>query len=155
MMKLQSKISLEPKLLLDIIESMSTAVVALNSDNTYFFINIAGLNMLGISNNFPDIKTLKSSVGHHSLESHIKNISDNNPNTNFNLWNFDLGFNWEFAPGSKATLLYRNNIFNENNLSGISYYNSTKDLFKKPLNHQLSLRINYFIDYNLLKKKKS
>ena len=88
-------------------------------------------------------------------ENSIKNISDNNPNTNFNLWNFDLGFNWEFAPGSKATLLYRNNIFNENNLSGISYYNSTKDLFKKPLNHQLSLRINYFIDYNLLKKKKS
>ena len=71
-MKLQSKISLEPKLLLDIIENMSTAVVALNNDNTYFFINIAGLNMLGISNNFPDIKTLKSSVGHQSLESHIK-----------------------------------------------------------------------------------
>ena len=77
-MKLQSKISLEPKLLLDIIENMSTAVVALNNDNTYFFINIAGLNMLGISNNFPDIKKLKSSVGHQSLESHIKNISDNN-----------------------------------------------------------------------------
>ena len=76
-MKLQSKISLEPKLLLDIIENMSTAVVALNSDNTYFFINIAGLNMLGISNNFPDIKKLKSSVGHQSLESHIKNITDN------------------------------------------------------------------------------
>ena len=76
-MKLQSKISLEPKLLLDIIENMSTAVVALNSDNTYFFINIAGLNMLGISNNFPDIKTLKSSVGHQSLESHIESISDN------------------------------------------------------------------------------
>ena len=55
-MKLQSKISLEPKLLLDIIENMSTAVVALNNDNPYFFINIAGLNMLGISNNFPDIK---------------------------------------------------------------------------------------------------
>ena len=77
-MKLQSKISLEPKLLLDIIENMSTAVVALNNDNTYFFINIAGLNMLGISNNFPDIRKLKSSVGQQSLESHIKNISDNN-----------------------------------------------------------------------------
>ena len=84
-----------------------------------------------------------------------KNISDYNPNTNFNLWNFDLGFNWEFAPGSKATLLYRNNIFNENNLSGISYYNSTKNLFNKPINHQFSLRINYFIDFNLIRKKKS
>ena len=84
-----------------------------------------------------------------------KDITDYNPNTNFNLWNFDLSFNWEFAPGSKATLLYRNNIFDENDVSGISYYNSTKDLFNKPLNHQFSLRINYFIDFNLIKKKKS
>ena len=77
-MELQSKISLEPKLLLDILENMSTAVVALNSDNTYFFINIAALNMLGISNNFPDLKTLKSSVGHKSLDVHIKNVNENN-----------------------------------------------------------------------------
>ena len=83
-----------------------------------------------------------------------KNSSDYDPNTNFNLWNFDLSFNWEFAPGSKATLLYRNNIFNQNNLSGISYYSSTKDLFEKPINHQISLRLNYFIDWNLLKKDK-
>jgi two-component system nitrogen regulation sensor histidine kinase GlnL len=76
-MELQSKISLEPKLLLDILENMSTAVVALNSDNSYFFINIAALNMLGISNNFPDLKTLKSSVGHKSLDAHIKNVCDN------------------------------------------------------------------------------
>nr|AAY90013.1 predicted nitrogen regulation protein [uncultured bacterium BAC13K9BAC] len=76
-MELQNKISLEPKLLLDILENMSTAVVALNSDNTYFFINIAALNMLGISNRFPDFKTLKSSVGHKSLDTHIKNVCDN------------------------------------------------------------------------------
>jgi len=82
-----------------------------------------------------------------------KNITDYDPNTNFNLWNFDLGFNWEFAPGSKATLLYRNNLFNQDNLSGISYYSSTKELFEKPLNHQISLRINYFIDYNIFRKK--
>ena len=83
-----------------------------------------------------------------------KNTSDYDPNTNFNLWNLDLSYDWEFAPGSKITFLYRNNIFNEDNLSGISYYNSTKELFEKPINHQLSLRINYFIDFNLLKKKK-
>ena len=95
---------------------------------------------------------LLKSDGNRSVSE--KNISDYNPNTNFNLWNLDLSYNWEFAPGSKITLLYRNNIFNENNLSGISYYNSTKELFEKPINHQLSLRINYFIDFNLLKKKK-
>lgn len=82
-----------------------------------------------------------------------KSINDYDPNTNFNLWNFDLGFNWEYAPGSKLTLLYRNNIFNQDNYSGISYYRSTKELFENPINHQLSLRINYFIDYNIFKRK--
>ena len=82
-----------------------------------------------------------------------KNINNYNPNTNFNLWNFDLGINWEFAPGSKATLLYRNNLFNQDNVSGISYYTSTKELFEKPINHQISLRINYFVDFNIFKKK--
>ena len=83
-----------------------------------------------------------------------KNINNYNPNTNFNLWNFDLGINWEFAPGSKATLLYRNNLFNQDNVSGISYYTSTKELFEKPINHQISLRINYFVDFNIFMKKK-
>ncbi len=83
-----------------------------------------------------------------------KSIIDNDPNTNFNLWNLDLSYNWEFLPGSKLTLLYRNNIFNENNLSGISYYSSTKELFQKPIDHQVSIRINYFLDYNLIKRKK-
>jgi hypothetical protein len=83
-----------------------------------------------------------------------KSIIDNDPNTNFNLWNLDLSYNWEFLPGSKLILLYRNNIFNENNLSGISYYSSTKELFQKPIDHQVSIRINYFLDYNLIKRKK-
>ncbi|MGY8950045.1 MAG: DUF5916 domain-containing protein, partial [Flavobacteriales bacterium] len=79
-----------------------------------------------------------------------KSIIDDDPNKSFNLWNLDLSYNWEFLPGSKLTLLYRNNIFNENNLSGISYYSSTKQLFQKPIDHQVSLRINYFLDYNIL-----
>ena len=84
-----------------------------------------------------------------------KSIIDDDPNKSFNLWNLDLSYNWEFLPGSKLTLLYRNNIFNEDNLSGISYYSSTKELFQKPIDHQVSLRINYFLDYNILKRKKS
>ena len=84
-----------------------------------------------------------------------KSIIDDDPNRSFNLWNLDLSYNWEFLPGSKMTLLYRNNIFNEDNLSGISYYSSTKELFQKPIDHQVSLRINYFLDYNVLKRKKS
>jgi|TARA_B110000503_G_scaffold85719_1_gene130516 hypothetical protein len=103
------------------------------------------------SANYNDSFFLLNSKGERLLSD--KYIIDNDPNTNFNLWNLDLSYNWEFLPGSKLILLYRNNIFNEDNLSGISYYSSTKELFQKPIDHQVSLRINYFLDYNVFKKK--
>ena len=45
-MELQDKISLDSKLLLDILENISTAVVVLNEDDSYFFVNTAGLDLL-------------------------------------------------------------------------------------------------------------
>jgi len=81
-------------------------------------------------------------------------ILNRNPNTNFNIWNLDLNFEWWFAPGSNMVLLYRNQIFNRDNKSGINYYNSLKNLFETPTEHQLSLRLNYLIDYNKIKKNK-
>ena len=81
-------------------------------------------------------------------------ILNRNPNTNFNIWNLDLNFEWWFAPGSNMVLLYRNQIFNRDNQSGINYYNSLKNLFETPTEHQLSLRLNYLIDYNKIKKNK-
>ena len=38
--------------------------------------------------------------------------NENDPNVNFNIWNLDLSYRWQFAPGSEAVLLYRNAIFN-------------------------------------------
>jgi len=78
-------------------------------------------------------------------------ISENNPNTNFNIWNIDLSFNWRFAPGSVATLLYRNQIFNQDELSTINYTDSLDKLFDQPIKHTLSLRVVYFLDINNLK----
>ena len=80
------------------------------------------------------------------------NLLTRDPNTNFNLWNVDLTFDWWFSPGSTVTLQYKNQIFNRDNQSGLDYYKSLKDLFGMPIEHQLSLRINYLIDYNKLKR---
>ena len=76
-----------------------------------------------------------------------------NPNTNFNLWNIDLNFEWWFAPGSNLVFLYRNQIFNRDNNSGLDYYKSLKNLFDIPIEHQLSLRLNYLIDVNRFRRK--
>ena len=70
------------------------------------------------------------------------------PNTNFNIWNLDLRFRWRFAPGSEASLLYRNQIFQNDNRSTISYQESLSSLLEEPIQHTVSLRITYFIDYN-------
>ena len=80
-------------------------------------------------------------------------ILNKNPNTNFNLWNLDLNFEWWFAPGSNLVFLYRNQIFNRDNKSGLDYYKSLKNLFDIPIEHQLSLRLNYLIDINRFKRK--
>ncbi|WP_103068070.1 DUF5916 domain-containing protein [Aquimarina sediminis] len=79
-------------------------------------------------------------------------ISEDNPNTNFNIWNLDLSFNWRFAPGSEATLLYRNKIFNDDELSTLNYTQSLDNLFNQPIQHTLSLRVVYFLDVNNLKR---
>jgi hypothetical protein len=78
-------------------------------------------------------------------------ISENDPNQNFNIWNLDLSFRWRFAPGSEATLLYRNQIFNSDNEATLSYGESMKNLFSQPQQNTVSLRVTYFIDYNNVK----
>ena len=73
------------------------------------------------------------------------------PNTNFNIWNMDLSFRWRFAPGSEASLLYRNSIFNSDDQATLSYTESLGNLFEQSIQHTLSLRVTYFIDINNIK----
>lgn len=77
-------------------------------------------------------------------------ITENDPNRNFNIWNLDLSFRWRFAPGSEATLLYRNSIFNLDEQSTLNYSQSMSNLFEQPGRHTVSLRVTYFVDYNNL-----
>jgi hypothetical protein len=81
------------------------------------------------------------------------NLIESDPNTNFNIWNLDVKFEWWFAPGSNLIFLYRNQIFNRDNQSGLDYYKSLNNLFEIPMEHQFSLRINYLIDVNRFNKK--
>ncbi len=77
---------------------------------------------------------------------------DNDPNINFSTWNLDLNYSWQFAPGSFLTALYRNQLFNSDDASNLGFYDTLDTLFAQPIQHTFSLRIQYFIDYNNLKK---
>jgi len=72
-------------------------------------------------------------------------------NSNFSTWNLDLSYSWWFAPGSQATVLYRNNASNFSNEIDKNFKNNFDTLFTDNLNHAFSVSIRYFIDYNQAK----
>ncbi|GGK59110.1 MULTISPECIES: DUF5916 domain-containing protein [Flavobacteriaceae] len=76
--------------------------------------------------------------------------SDNH-DINYNIWNFDLSYSWEFAPGSQLVALYRNSIFNEDDLSSLRFKENIDNLFKEPVTNNISLKLIYYLDYNNLK----
>ena len=84
-------------------------------------------------------------------------LSLGNSNVNFKTWNIDLNYTWQVGPGSFLTALYRNQLFNSGTNSADDYFESLSNLFSQDINHIVSVRLQYFIDYNsikgLLKKK--
>jgi hypothetical protein len=86
------------------------------------------------------------------LESDYELSDDFNPDANFNVWNLDLSYRWRFAPGSEASLLYRNSIFNFDNQGDIGFQDSLAELFTQPSRHNVSLRVTYFLDFNDAKR---
>ncbi len=82
----------------------------------------------------------------------LENLTyDTNKNSNFNTWNLDLSYSWWFAPGSQATVLYRNNTSDFNRTIDKSYGRNLNNVFTDNLNHTFSVSIRYFIDYNQAK----
>jgi len=80
----------------------------------------------------------------------INNIEDN-PNINFSTWNIDLSYSWQFVQGSFLTVLYRNQLFNNDENINDNFTESLDLLFDQPVQHTFSLRLQYFIDFNGIK----
>ena len=89
-----------------------------------------------------------------SMDNNTGNNLDNlgyDPNINFGTWNLDFRYSWQFAPGSQLTALYRNSLFNFDNMSKEGYFISLETLLDQPSEHIFSLRLVYYIDYNNIK----
>ncbi|WP_179338878.1 DUF5916 domain-containing protein [Winogradskyella ludwigii] len=76
---------------------------------------------------------------------------EDDPDINFSTWNIDLSYSWQFAPGSFLTALYRNQLFNLNEMAENNYSQSLDNLFDQPSQHTFSVRVQYFIDFNGIK----
>ncbi|SHH55360.1 DUF5916 domain-containing protein [Winogradskyella jejuensis] len=99
-----------------------------------------------------ELFTLLGNTGRLTTNSgyNLDNISSD-PNVNFSTWNVDLSYQWQFAPGSFLTALYRNQLFNVNDDAFDTFSGSLDNLFEQPALHQFSLRLQYFIDFNGIK----
>ncbi len=74
-----------------------------------------------------------------------------NHDINYNIWNLDLSYSWEFAPGSQLVAFYRNAVFKKDDLSHLSFNKNLDNLFKESITNNFSIKFIYYLDYNKIK----
>lgn len=79
----------------------------------------------------------------------------NGVNQNFNLFNIDMVYTWQFAPGSFINIVWKNAVEDFDGYIQRSYFKNFDRTMKADDNNNISLKVIYFLDYLQLKKKKS
>jgi hypothetical protein len=75
-----------------------------------------------------------------------------NRDLTYSLFNIDLTYQWNFAPGSILSVVWKNAILNESNIVSNSFSNSLDELFTSPQYNSFSLKLLYYIDYQSIRK---
>ena len=78
--------------------------------------------------------------------------TDNN-NFNYNVFNIDLVYSWQFAPGSNLSFAYKNAIETSTDAIRVNLANDFKNTLQAPQLNSVSLKVIYYLDYLYLKKK--
>jgi hypothetical protein len=77
-----------------------------------------------------------------------------NNNFNYNLFNIDLIYSWQFAPGSSMSIVYKNAIETESSDLIYNYGHDFGNTLDSPQINSLSIKILYYLDYQYLMKIK-
>ena len=77
---------------------------------------------------------------------------DNN-NFNYNVFNIDLVYSWQFAPGSNLSFAYKNAIETSTDAVKSNLADDLKTTLKAPQLNSFSLKVIYYLDYLYLKKR--
>lgn len=73
---------------------------------------------------------------------------------NYNVWNIDMIYEWQFAPGSTLSLAWKSSALTNSNIAKYGYFNNFDTTFNQPKNNNYSVKVLYYIDYQSLKKKR-
>lgn len=80
-------------------------------------------------------------------------IYNKNKNYNLNLFNLDMVYTWQVAPGSFLNVVWKNAISSFNQDISHQYFKNFYDSFEASQNNNVSVKFLYYIDYNSLKKR--
>lgn len=74
-----------------------------------------------------------------------------NHDTNYNIFNIDMAVKWHFAPGAEMSLAWKNAVFENQDAVFTRYRDNIKQTFEANQVNSVSLKILYYIDYNMVK----
>lgn len=73
-------------------------------------------------------------------------------NRNYGLFNLDLLYQWNFAPGSELVVVWKNSIEENGREPIYNYFENVDDIAGNPKYNSLSFKILYYIDFQMLQK---
>lgn len=79
-------------------------------------------------------------------------LYEEDKNFNFNSFNIDLVFNWQFAPGSYLSIIWKNALLEEDQRIAYNYFKNMSHLLNYPQLNTLTLKLIYYFDYQSIKR---
>lgn len=73
---------------------------------------------------------------------------------NYNVFNIDLIYTWQFAPGSTLSVSYKDAAETSDSYFTQRYNRNLSGILNAPQNNSLSVKVLYFVDYLDLRKKR-
>jgi hypothetical protein len=90
-----------------------------------------------------------SNIQYTGLNDDLSSIHNNN----YNAFTIDMAYRWVFKRGSQLSLVWKNSVFNSNNLVDYNYFKNVEQLGNQAFTNSLSLKVLYYIDYIKVKNK--
>ena len=75
---------------------------------------------------------------------------DSNNDLNFNILTVDLEYSWNFAPGSFLTMVWKNNVYQSEEVSDdlfVGYVDNFNRTITSPQVNSFSVKLTYYLDY--------
>lgn len=78
-----------------------------------------------------------------------------NEDLNFNILTVDLEYNWNLAPGSYLSVVWKNNIYTSDEVDDdlfLNYWDNFNATFSSPQTNSFSIKLTYYLDYQTVIK---